>query len=73
MQQRQPVLVEGPEPVVPGDLLERLSAGVAGEVEADHADIVITAGSANARRTRASLFRPSPYFIVIGYCCGFRS
>jgi hypothetical protein len=73
VQQRQPIFVERPEPVVPGDFLQGFFAGKAGKVETDHPDIAITAGSANARGACASLFRPSPDFIVISCRCRFRA
>src|SRR5688572_28846086 len=42
--ERQPVLVELPEPLVPGDLLERVAAAVAGKIEPDHPDVIAAAG-----------------------------
>src|SRR5207248_11410046 len=39
MQQRKAVLIEGLEPIVPADALERTGAAESREVEADHAGI----------------------------------
>jgi hypothetical protein len=65
-QQREVVVVEGLEPVVPADVFQRVSAAEAGEIEADHAGVVAAAGSAHARGPGPALFRPLADLIMVG-------
>jgi selenocysteine lyase/cysteine desulfurase len=47
-------------------MFERLRAAVAREVNADHANIVVAAGAAHARRSSAALLCPSANLLVVG-------
>ncbi len=64
-QQRQFAFIKFLEPLVPIDVLERLLAGISGEVEADHADVIVAASTAHARGSGIALFRPAANLIVI--------
>src|SRR5581483_7883456 len=59
VQQRQAALVELPEKVIPGDRLQPILAAVAGEVDAQNADLVAPRGVSDRRGLAAALFRPA--------------
>src|SRR5579883_430677 len=63
--QREIVLVKLLEPVVPGDRLQRILAGITREVEADHAGIATAAGAADTGRLRPALLGPLPDLLVV--------
>ncbi|MBA3915744.1 MAG: hypothetical protein H0X25_18200 [Acidobacteriales bacterium] len=69
-QQREFLLVELLEPLLPLNLFERLLAGVAREVETDHANVFAAAGSAYGRRLGIPFFRPLANLVVIGQGAG---
>ncbi len=64
-EQRKITLVKLLEPLVPFNVFERLFAGVTGEVEADHADVTVAAGTAHTGGRRVSLFGPLANLLVI--------
>src|SRR4051794_32433730 len=65
VQEREVVLLERLEPLVPGDLLERVLAAPAGEVDAEDARVVVAPRRLHARRMPAALLDPAPDLVVI--------
>lgn len=70
IKQGETLFVELPEKVVPGDLLQRVSTGVARKIEPQNAGVALSACTANTSRMRATVFRPASDFVVI--CCDLR-
>src|SRR4051812_4478670 len=66
VEQRQVLLVELPEPLVPGDRLELVLAGAAGEIDPQHAGVAVVARAAHARGPAAVLLHPAADLLVIG-------
>jgi len=64
-QQGKTVLVETLEPLVPRDLLQRILARVAREIQADHPDVTFTSGILHARRFRVASFGPLLDLVVV--------
>jgi hypothetical protein len=64
--QREIVVVECHEPLVPGDRLQRFAAAVTGEVQPDHPGIVVRSRSPDGRRLRTARFCPALDLVVIG-------
>jgi hypothetical protein len=65
-QEREITLLELVEPIIPGNFFERVFAGVAGEIETDHPDIIVPAGAAHAGRACLTFFGPVADFFAIG-------
>jgi hypothetical protein len=65
-EQREIVLVEAPEPFVPRDWLQALTAAVAGKIETNHAGIARATGALHARGPRSALFSPAANLVVLG-------
>src|SRR5215208_2738176 len=65
IQEREVVRVELLEPVVPGDRLEVVLAGAAGEVDAQHAGAVAVLRAADGHRPAVVLLDPAPDLVVI--------
>src|ERR1700710_3149765 len=63
--QCQVVLIEALEPVVPGDLLQRLLATVAGKIEPDNPHILLTAGLLHTGRLGIAFLRPCPDSLMV--------
>jgi hypothetical protein len=66
VEQCETILVERPEPFVPRYFFQRTFAAESREVEANHADIAVSAGSPHARWRSSALFCPLPNLVVIG-------
>src|SRR5437762_6580195 len=64
-QQREIVVVEFFEPLVPIDRAERIRAAVAGEIQAEHPRVTAAAGAHDAGGLCVSLLGPSADFIVV--------
>jgi hypothetical protein len=64
--QCQAALFELVKPIVPRDFFQRRFATVSGEVDADHADVLGTTGTAHAGWLAAAFFRPPPDLVTIG-------
>jgi hypothetical protein len=58
--------VELVEPVVPTHLFQGVGSAIAGEIQADHANIVAAPGTSHAGWFCSALLRPILDFIVIG-------
>jgi hypothetical protein len=65
VQQGKTVFIKGLKPVVPRYLFQRALAAESREVEANHADIAVSSGSAHACWRSTTLFRPLPNLIMI--------
>jgi hypothetical protein len=65
-QQRQTTLFKFVEPIVPGNLFERIPATVPGKIDTDHTDVFGTTGATHAGRFSVSFFSPPPDFFPIG-------
>jgi hypothetical protein len=63
---REIAFVELVEPIVPTHLLERVGTAIAGEIQADHANIVAAPGTSHAGGFCSALLRPILDLIVIG-------
>ncbi|HLJ92168.1 MAG TPA: hypothetical protein VKU02_03150 [Gemmataceae bacterium] len=73
MQQSQISLVEFLEPIIPTDMLQRIFAAEAWEIEAEHSDITLGASSLYTGRLCAAFFSPASNFFVVGRDLGFCS
>src|SRR5687767_5371765 len=72
VQEGELALVELFEELVPRDGLKRFGARVAGEVDAEQADVVSVAGATDARGLPAALLDPLADQVVIGGDYAFR-
>lgn len=66
-EQRKAALVEFVEPLVPGDLLERIFAAVTGKIYAQNAYVVGASSPLDAGWPGPALFRPTADLVMI---CG---
>jgi hypothetical protein len=64
-QKREIALVKFVEPLVPGNLFQRICATVTREINPDHPYVVSTPGPTYARRLSAALLRPLPDLVMI--------
>lgn len=64
--QRETAFVELVEPLVPANLGQRLFAGIAGKIDAQHADIAASACALHTRRPAAALLRPAANLFMVG-------
>src|SRR4051812_21446744 len=66
VQQRQAILVEFLEPLVPANVLQRISPRVAGEIQTQHPNVALAAGAPYACRPCAAFFCPLADLVVVG-------
>jgi hypothetical protein len=64
-QQCEIAFIELLKPLIPADMLERLLAAIAGEIQTDHPDVAAPARAANTRRRCVPFFRPSANLIMV--------
>src|SRR4051794_3317093 len=69
----QVVVVERPEPFVPGDLLKQLLSTVAGEIDAEHAGVRAPARPAGAGGLAATRFDPFADLVTVDRRPRFRA
>jgi hypothetical protein len=65
-QQRQIAFIELLEEVVPRDGLQAVFSGIAGEIQAQDANILFSSGATDAAWMRFALFGPFANLIMIG-------